>query len=192
MSVVRIEEVGSIHLDRLNKLLAGIPGGVWKASYSALKRAGETAKTRAGQFAAEEYTITKGTFMKNVNMKTDISGHSESIVSMNIRYGGNVLPLLAFHTRYSRDGLLTTQVKRNGGAATLQHAFAERVFGPVAVFERVGAPRFPVEQKFGPSTAHMMENEEVVKRMDETIRETYDKRMEHEMMRVLNGWGGRS
>jgi len=192
MSVVRVEEVGSMKLDRLNKLLAGIPGGIWKASYSALKRAGDTAKSRAGQFAADEYTISKGDFMKNVTMKTDISSDSGSVVSMNIRYAGNVLPLLAFNTRYSRDGLITTQVKRNGGAATLQHAFAERVFGPIAVFERVGAPRFPVEQKFGPSTAHMMGNEQVIERMDETIRETYDKRIEHEIMRVMNGWGGKA
>ena len=59
-----------------------------------------------------------------------------------------------------------------------------------AVFERVGSPRFPVEQKFGPSTGHMMRNEEVIEKMDETIRDTYEKRVEHEILRVLNGWGG--
>ncbi len=63
----RITEVGANSLSRINKILAGIPGGIWKASYSALKRAGDTAKTRAGQYAAEEYTINKGDFMKNVH-----------------------------------------------------------------------------------------------------------------------------
>ena len=85
---------------------------------------------------------------------------------------------------------MQTQVMRNGGAATLQHAFVARIFGPTAVFERVGSPRFPVEQKFGPSTGHMMRNEEVIEKMDETIRDTYEKRVEHEILRVLNGWGG--
>ena len=84
----------------------------------------------------------------------------------------------------------TTKVKRNGGAASLQHAFTAKIFGPIAVFERVGSPRFPVEQKFGPSTGHMMQNEQIVEKMDETIRETFDKRVEHEILRVLNGWGG--
>ena len=189
MSVVRVEEAGGASLDRVNKLLAGIPGGVWKAAYGALKRAGDTAKTRAGQYAAEEYTITKGSFMKNVTVTTNISGGGGSIVSMNIRFAGTVLPLLEFKTSYNRNGQVQTQVKRNGGAATLQHAFAERVFGPIAVFERVGAPRFPVEQKFGPSTAHMMQNEQVIEKMDETIRETYKKRIDHEITRILNGWG---
>jgi hypothetical protein len=152
----RITEVGANSLSRINKILAGIPGGIWKASYSALKRAGDTAKTRAGQYAAEEYTINKGDFMKNVHQKSHITSEAGVVVSMSISYAGNVLPLLTFKTKYSRSGLLQTQVKRNGASAVLEHAFAARVFGPIGVFERVGEKRFPVEQKFGPSTAHMM------------------------------------
>ena len=190
MSVIRIEEVGGDTLERMNKLLAGIPGGVWKATFSALKRAGETAKTKAGQFAAAEYTITKGTFMHNTDMKTHINGGAGGVASISIGFSGHVLPLLTFNTKYSRDGLITTQVKRNGGGGTLQHAFAASIFGPVAIFERVGASRFPVEQKYGPATGHMMQNEDVVEKMDETIRETFEKRAEVEILRVLNGWGG--
>ena len=189
---VHVEEIGGTSLDRANKLLAGIPGGVFRAAHSALKRAGDTAKTRAGQFAAEEYTINKSTFMANVSVSTDIKNLGGSEISMNVRFAGTVLPLLTFNTKYSRNGMLTTQVKRNGGAAALQHAFAERVFGPIAVFERVGSARFPVEQKYGPSTAHMMQNEEVIKKMDETIIETFEKRMEPEINRILNGWGGKA
>ncbi len=187
---IRVDNVGSENIDRINKILAGIPGGAFKVTYAALKRAGDTAKTKAGQFAAAEYTINKGTFMRNVTEKVRTEGGSGGVASMSVSFAGTVLPLLEFSTRYSRGGQLTTQVKRNGGAATLQHAFAEKVFGPIAVFERVGAPRFPVEQKFGPSTGHMMQNEDVVEKMDETIRDTFDKRVEHEILRVLNGWGG--
>ena len=185
---IRVDNIGSENIDRINKILAGIPSGAFKVTYAALKRAGDTAKTKAGQFAAAEYTINKGTFMHNVTEKVRTEGGAGGVAS--ISFAGTVLPLLEFNTRYSRGGQLTTQVKRNGGAATLEHAFAEKVFGPIAVFERVGAPRFPVEQKFGPSTGHMMQNENVVEKMDETIRDTFDKRVEHEILRVLNGWGG--
>ncbi len=188
---VRISEVGAESLDRINKILAGVPGGVWKASYSALKRAGDTAKTRAGQYAAEEYTINKGDFMRNVRQKSHINTEVGGIVSMGISYAGSVLPLLTFNTKYSKGGLLQTKVKREGASSVLEHAFAARVFGPIGVFERVGANRFPVEQKYGPSTAHMMQNETVVSKMDETIRDIFDRRLEHEITRVLNGWGGR-
>ena len=189
---ISIDEANQGTIQRLNKILAGIPGGAYKAAYNAMKRAGDTAKTKAGQFAAAEYTISKSTFMSNVTEKTQISGGNSmgGVASLSISFAGNVLPLLSFSTRYSRDGAITTQVKRNGGAATLQHAFAAKVYGPIAVFERVGAPRFPVEQKFGPSTGHMMQNEKVVEQMDKTIQETFEQRAEHEILRLLNGWGG--
>jgi len=189
---ISIDEANQGTIQRLNKILAGIPGGAYKAAYNAMKRAGDTAKTKAGQFAAAEYTISKSTFMSNVTEKTQISGGNSmgGVASLSISFAGNVLPLLSFNTRYSRDGAITTQVKRNGGAATLQHAFAAKVYGPIAVFERVGAPRFPVEQKFGPSTGHMMQNEKVVEQMDKTIQETFEQRAEHEILRLLNGWGG--
>lgn len=190
MSFIRVNEVGGDTLERLNKILANVPGGVFKASSAALKRAGDAAKTRAGQFAAAEYTISKGDFMRHVTEKTHINGGAGGVMNMSISFGGQVLPLLTFNTTYTKDGAVQTQVKRNGGASTLQHAFVARIFGPTAVFERVGSPRFPVEQKFGPSTAHMMQNEQVIEKMDETIRTTYDTRIEHEILRVLNGWGG--
>lgn len=111
---------------------------------------------------------------------------------MSITYAGNVLPLLTFNTKFSRNGLIQTQVKREGATAVLEHAFAARVFGPIGVFERVTEKRFPIEQKFGPSTAHMMSSEQVVEKMDATVRETFERRLEHEITRVLNGWGGKS
>ena len=190
MSIVRIDEVGQNSLDRINKILAGVPGGVWKATYAAMKRSGETAKTKAGQFAAAEYTISKGSFMQNVSQKTHISGGLGGVAEMSIGFAGTVLPLLTFNTKFSRNGLVQTQVKRNGGAATLDHAFVANIYGSTGVFERVGAPRFPVEQKYGPSTGHMMQNEQVVEKMDKTVRTTFDSRIEHEILRVLNGWGG--
>lgn len=190
MSIIRIEEVGGKGLDRVNKILAGVPGGVFKATSSALKRAGDTAKTKAGQFAAAEYTISKGEFMANVREKTKISGGGGGVLSMSISFAGSVIPLIKFDTKFSKGGYVQTQVKRNGGAATLQHAFVASIFGQTGVFERVGTPRFPVEQKYGPSTGHMMQDENVIEKMEQTISETFENRIEHEIMRVLNGWGG--
>ncbi len=189
---VRVSEVGADSLSRVNKILAGIPGGIWKASHAALKRAGDTAKTRAGQFVAAEYTINKSDFMRKVHQKSHITSEAGGVVSMSISYGGNVLPLLTFNTKFARNGLLQTQVKRGGASTVLEHAFAAKVFGPIGVFERVGSERFPVEQKYGPSTGHMMQNDTVVDKMDETVRDIFEQRLEHEITRVLNGWGGKS
>ena len=97
MSVVRIDEVGKTSLDRINKLLAGVPGGIWKATSAAMKRSGETAKTRAGQFAAAEYAISKGSFMHNVSQKTHITGGAGGVLhhqagAARRRRGGRAQP----------------------------------------------------------------------------------------------------
>lgn len=186
-----IEQPEKNSLEKVNKLLAGIPRGAVTATSSALKRAGQNAMTNAGRFAAAEYAITKRDFMKNVRSKSSVKVEAGGVTELHISFAGNVLPLLTFQTRYSRSGKLTTQVKRNGGAATLQNAFVTQMGGHTGVYERVGDKRFPVEQKYGPSTSHMMENPEVVKKMQQSVLDTYEKRIDHEILRVLNGWGMR-
>jgi len=187
MSGVRIEvkEVGDANLERAIKLLAGIPDGIYKAAHQALKRAGERAKTEAGRFVAEEYVITKGGFMKNVTVTTDISGGGGGSVGFNINFRGSVIPLTEFSVKASRGGGVTAQVKRGGGG-TISSAFAARVYGPMRIWERVGKSRLPVEQKYGPSTAQMMGNETIVDLMTETIQESFHERLEHEVWRLLS------
>ena len=128
--------------------------------------------------------------MRNTTIKTKSSATTAGVASMSISYAGNVLPLLTFSTSYARDGSVRTQVKRNGGAQLLEHVFVAKISGHTGVYERLGRSRFPLEQKFGPSTGHMMRNEDVIEQMDETVRETFERRAEHEILRVLNGWGG--
>ena len=103
MSFIRVNEVGDDSLERVNKLLHNIPGGVYKAAFSALRRAGDTAKTRAGQFAAAEYTINKGEFMRRVHSKTHITGGAGGVMGMSISFSGTVLPLLTFTKILYRD-----------------------------------------------------------------------------------------
>ena len=114
-TTIHLEQTGGDNLERINKIMAGIPGGAFKVTYSALKRAADTAKTKAGQFAAAEYTIGKGDFMRNVTEKVNVSGGAGGVASIKISYGGHVLSLLDFDTRVSRNGTVTTKVMRNGG-----------------------------------------------------------------------------
>ena len=184
---VRVTTVG-ISLDRVAALLGKIPGAIPKATGAALKRAGETAKTQAGRFAAAAYYISAGTFSSNSKqtVKMEDSGAG---ASMSIKFAGRVLPLMTFSTRYSRGGMMFAKVKRNSGGGTLRHVFTANLGGRLAAYERVGKGRFPLSKKFGPSTAHMMQNEDVVEEMAKTISETYDKRIEHEITRILSGYG---
>lgn len=189
MNSIHISDVGENSLERVNEILSGFPNGALKATYAALKRAGATAKTRAGQFAAAEYAIKKRDFMQNVTTKTHVDGGRSGVASLSISFAGNVIPLTTFQTTVGKDGRVYTRVKRSSAKKQLDHAFKAQMNNHTGIYERVGLSRFPVEQKFGPSTGHMMQNEEIVKKMEETVRSTYEKRIEHEIQRVMNGWG---
>ncbi len=185
-----IDDVGSNSLDHVNKVLASIGNGsgAIKAVYAAAKRAAQRGKTEAGRFAAEEYTINKGTFMSRCKIKTSVAGGSGGATSISISFAGTVIPLIEFNTKYSKGGMLSTQVKRTGGSAILEHAFAAPLYGATQVHEHAYVTRGPVETLYGPSTGHMMQNEIVTEKMEKVISETFDQRIDHEMSRILNGW----
>ena len=187
---IKVEDVGKNKLDYVNKVLAGIGNGsgAIKAVYAAAKRAAQRAKTEAGRFAAEEYTINKGTFMSRCKIKTSVAGGSGGATSVSITFAGSVIPLIEFNTRYARGGKLSTQVKRTGGAEILDHAFIAPVYGSTQAHEHIYGTRGPVETLYGPSTGHMMQNDNVIEKMDRVIAETFDQRIDHEMSRILNGW----
>ena len=190
MREVFIKEDAGLKLDRANKLLAGIGNGsgVFQAVHSALRRAANSAKAKAGSFASSRYYISAGGFKSHVVDKITMDGGNSSggVTGVKLTFAGSVIRLIEFRTRFSPTGGVSVSVKKGGGGVISQGFIVNA--GRMGVFERVGASRLPIEQKFGPSAAHMMEDEEVTKQMEEHIVETFNDRIEHEIDRILNGW----
>lgn len=186
------EASGGMNLDRANKLLAGLGDGkqLRNAIYNALNRAGIKGRNEAGSFASKAYQITKGGFDKHTKVKYHIhyggGKLSGGAVSCEISFAGSVIPLIEFQTRFSKDGGVYSSVKKGSGGK-IDHAFIANA-GRYGVFERIGKSRFPIEQLFGPSTAHFMQEETVVKNMDKAITTAFNERLDHEIDRILNGW----
>ena len=183
-------DIAEDSLDRVTKLLAGISGGVYKAVGSALNRAAAAGKTAAKQPVTREYSISQSEFLsqtRNINHFVRDTGGGLSVV---FGFRGNVIPLMKFNTRVNNNGQVVTQVKRSGAAATLDRAFTAQMGGHRGVYERVGAKRFPVEELYGPATPQMMySNEAVTDEIERKVADTYEKRIDHEILRILNGWG---
>jgi hypothetical protein len=60
--------------------------------------------------------------------------------------------------------------------------------GHVGVYERKSEKSFPIAEKFGPSTPGMFNaNETVNEAVLELAGKTFDKRIQHELERLLNG-----
>ena len=66
--------------------------------------------------------------------------------------------------------------------------------GHTGIFERTGdtskADREEIQELYGPSVPQMLGNDEVANKVIDDSMEYFDKRMEHEISRILNGIGG--
>ena len=185
-----IVDVVEDSLDKATRLLAGINGGVYKAVGSALTRAAAAGKTAAKQPVTKEYTISQSEFLARTRNINHFVRESSGGISVVFGFRGNVIPLMKFNTRVNGSGQIVTQVKRSGSAETLNRAFSAQMGGHRGIYERVGVSRFPVEELYGPATPQMMySNEEVTDEIERKVADTYEKRIDYEILRILNGWG---
>lgn len=192
MRAVYFDEVGDFNLDRVTKLLAGIPDGVYRAVGSAIKRSAQHGLTVGMRIVSEEYAIGQDELKRNTKNINTIVRDGAGSYEVTFGYRGNVIPLIKFDTRIDRNGRVATRVLRKNSRQTLNQAFTARVGAHTGVFERETEARFPIRELFGPSAVQAFyAREETVDKMNEEILATYENRIEHEITRVLNGWGGK-
>lgn len=193
MNTVYFDDIAEESLDRAEKLLAGIPGGVQRAVSDALSRAAQHGLTVGMRIASGEYAIGQNELKsrtKQINrVVRDDNGGCEIIFG----YRGAVIPLIRFDTRIGSDGRIYARVLRSNARELIGNAFIARVGNQhTGVFVRKGAGSRPIRQLYGPSAAAAFyAHEETVDKMDEEIRATYERRIEHEVTRILNGWGSK-
>lgn len=185
-----VVDIAEDSLDKATRLLAGISDGVYKAVGSALSRAAAAGKTAAKQPVTKEYSISQSEFLVRTKSINHFVRESSGGISVVFGFRGNVIPLMKFNTCVNGSGQVVTQVKRSGSAATLDRAFSAQMGRHRGVYERIGPSRFPVRELYGPATPQMMyANEDVTDEIERKVADTYEKRIDHEILRILNGWG---
>lgn len=184
-----VVDVSAGSLERATNLLAGISGGAYKAVGSALKRAADSGKTVAKRAVTKEYTISQSEFLARTRNINHFVRESSGEITVSFGYAGCVIPLTKFNTRISGSGQVVTQVKRSSAAEVLEHSFQARMGEHRGIYERVGVSRFPVEERYGPATSQMMySNDEVTEEISAKVSETFDKRIDQDILALLNGW----
>lgn len=179
----------SRQLDRAAKILAGFPGALNKASQSALKRAASSGMSMAAKEVNKQYFLTTGDFKKYTSSYQKVQ-LSDSGTSVNLFFRGYHVPLIRFKARMGSDGRYHTTVMRSSTGDVLRHAFkAEMASGHVGLWERVGKPRLPIEEKWGPSVPQMMgANINLADAVGADIAQKFEKNLDHEVTAILNGW----
>lgn len=168
--------------------MKALPGGVNRAVAATLNRVAEGMKTEAARIIAKTYNIKNKDVKSLGNVKVTKANTSKLEILLTSK-GGNI-PLIKFSTNPNaprRVKMLKASVKR-GGKKPVPGAFvATMKSGHTGVFERMGAKRNPIGEKYGPAVPIMMNNQDVADHLNEQANIRISKRLDQEMKRVLGG-----
>lgn len=169
---------------RAQRLLAGLKSGsaAKKAVGRAMARSVNSGMTEAKRAVLAEYNISGATFAAYTQNVNHFSG--DTVV---FGFRGQSIPLIRFG-KQNLGGPVSVSVKNGGGGADLGRAFYQTMSGHLGIYERISAPRYPVRELYGPATPQMMANAGIESSIQAKIVETFDKRIDHEIAAILNGY----
>lgn len=216
MSVV-VNVASQESLDRATRLLAGVAGGVEKAVKAAMSRTTSHMRTAAAEAIRERYAISKANIRTEENVKVRYA-YQDGGVQATVTFSGHKIPLYRYdgtspkvptakpgktvaamlNGQWSqvRPGMAASGHQLKGTSPTqFENAFIARMkSGHTGIFERTGgvtsAGGDEIHEIMGSSVAQMLGNEEVQETLARQVVEKFEQRMDHEILRVLNGWGG--
>lgn len=179
-------ELADKMLEKAEGMLEGIPGASKKAVARALNRALSSGRTAGVREARKVYTAKAG------DIRADFGGikkaSSSDLTAGLIGRGSNLsLTKYLYKPKTDTTGARRAPVYaavRKGGAKPL----GDRAFiWDSHAFIRVGATRLPIKKLYGPAVPGLLNNEQVVDAVMDTLEETAERRLDHEILRILEG-----
>lgn len=173
-------------VERIEEIFRNTPQQVPKVISRAINRSAHAARAQATRSVRETYNIKHRDVSSTIKVRTA----SPANLTANIRSSGAPLKLMNF--RVSPKGpkkvkQVTVGVKK-GSRKRIKGAFVAGMnSGHVNVFTRVSKPRLPIRGHYGPSVPQMIGNESVVSVVENKAYDELDKRLEHEIDRLLRG-----
>ena len=197
---------------RIQTILQGVPGGVEKAMYGVISRATTSARTTTLKGITSIYDIkekdVRDRKQSTINVRTR---KVDSGVIGQITFSGAKIPLYRFGVSHKKpksngkvpvnfDGrwalaprytTVKARQRKDRGMTQFDNVFiANMSSGHTGLFERNGSNRFPISEIMGAATAQMASDSGVLEQVEKEALETIVKRTEHEITRILNGYGG--
>lgn len=213
ISIINVNEVAGKNLNRINKLLSGLSNAD-KILKSAMPRAVSTLRTETSKAIKEKYAISTRNIRANQNVRVSYSYNSG--VTCSVIFNGSKIPLYRYNGSSPKTPTVNknktinaiingTWHKAHPSVAASGHqltataptkfddAFVARMSsGHIGIFERTGgstsAGNDEIKEIMGSSVPQMIGNKEVSEQIAQKAAEKLEERVEHEMLRVLNGW----
>lgn len=186
-------EITNEQIERVNLILSSVPGGAEKAFSSVMQRANSAVRTEVVKGITEVYAISKQNIRAETTIRTSTRKADGGIVG-TVSFAGYKIPLYRFNvspTLPIQGATVKAAVLKESTPTPFEQAFiAQMKSGHTGAFERDGKSRLPISEFMGPSTAQMAANSVVIEQVEEKAQEVINKRIEHEITRILNGYGG--
>lgn len=187
-------EITNEQIRRITLLLGEVPNGVEKALKGVITRANGTVKTEVVRGISKVYSISGKDIRAETNIKTAAKKDDNGIVG-TVSFSGYKIPLYRFNAspkKVTPGAVVSAAVLKENGKTVFKHAFvAQMGSSHIGIYERETKKRVPVRELMGLSTAQMAENSVILEGVEEAANETINKRVEHEITRILSGYGGR-
>ena len=212
----RVEIVSPELLHNAEQQLADIPGGIEIALKSATKRAVSFLRTQSTKEIRQRYDITRKAIRAEQNIRVNYRYFNG--VEARVSFRGNKIPLWRYGGSSPKTPTVnpdkTIMAIVNGnlrpvhpGIAATGHQFlstapttfsrafvAQMQSGHIGIFERTGGRTATgdaeIKEIMGSSVPQMLGNEDVQESLAEKTMAKMDERLEHEVNRILAGWGG--
>ena len=196
--------------ERVQLILHDVPRGAEKALYGIISRATTTIKKESISGITTIYDISPGAVKEHTAIKTKTKKVNDGVIG-TIDYSGVRIPLFRFrvsHKSPRSNAPVTARQRRDRANARFQDAFIARMrSGHVGIFRRVPGTRMrpghrinvsgrskhaeEIVEIMAVSAAQMADDSGVLRKVDKAAQETIVKRTEHEISRILQGFGVR-
>lgn len=178
--------VTSSDIRRVEQRLGQYPKKAPVVIYRALNRAASGIKTNASKKAREMYRIKA----KDVNQTFTVKKASKAQLAAAVISKSGSMGLEKFKVNSSnpaaRPKKFKAAVKKGGSLKEITRGFVANISG-IKVFRRTSKKRLPIDRLFGPPVPQMVNKKEVREFVEQQAAETYQKRLDHEIKRVLEG-----
>ncbi len=183
-------EITESQINRVDAILSGVKNARGKVFSNAINRGLIAGKTEASKAIRQTYNVKAGTINKHGNTKMKRASANDTVGQ--VEFAGAVIPLIEFKVTPRESNKRKTVVASvlKGSGSRIEAAYVTNLRSGLGVFERLTRKRETSQTLYGPSVAHMAENTNVLPKVEEKAQQTVNERIEHEITRILNGYGG--
>lgn len=170
--------------ENAKRRLNGLPGALQRACFAAMGRTLSHSKTVLSREIRSEYSIKAKTARRAISAKR-VKGSGSTSAEIRVRGPNLFASEFAMRPRTDTTGAKRREVRlgiRKTGLKSVDRGFVSKGL----LLQRKTSSSYPLEPVFGPSVAGMAANDEVVKTLELAVAETFERRLDHEVKRLLS------